>query len=156
MNESNFTEIDLVNTIKDELVKIAEGIECKKGDTLVNPRVYKYFTPTIINKKNEDGVYPAFVVRFLNSVVDSEKQFEDMVDMRIIAVAKNDDLEMGIDEALTLVRKAKEVFQEKYFIGPFGFAGKMTVSVPEEQEYPNWQAILDFEMELPAIQTNVL
>ncbi|MEK5528507.1 hypothetical protein MKX79_03810 [Viridibacillus sp. FSL R5-0468] len=156
MEEQNFTETDLLNAVKAEVEDVVKDILCKQGDKLITPNVYKYFTPKIINKTKDEGVYPAVIVRFLEADVDSDKQYNDDASIRIIAVVKDEDHEEGIDGALGIARKLKEHFQKKYFIGSFDITGKMKIFVPEEQEYPNWQAVIDFSMSIPAVQTNVL
>lgn len=150
------TELDLINAVKNFIVENNNLLIANKEGKNVVPQVFKYFTPSQVNKKEEQSVYPSYVIQFLDSVVDSEKQLEDECVMRIIATTTNEDHEQGIDDALKMIRKVKEELNVAGYIGPFALAGKFKLSVPDEQAWPNWVAYIDVNFEIPAVQTDFI
>ena len=150
------TELDLLNTVKQFVEEHNTMLVSNKKGELVVPHVYKHFTPTAINQRNDGGVYPAYIVRFGNSEVNAEQQFEDECAIRIVAVSTNENHEAGMDQAMKMIRQMKEALQSVGFIGPFDQVGKMKMTVPEEQEFPQWLAVLDVSFNIPAIQTNYI
>lgn len=150
------TELDLLNAVRDFVVKHNDVLVKNAKNEMVLPNVFKYFTPSTVNKRNEEGVYPAYIVRLGDSVVDSEKQFEDECSIRIVAIATDQDHENGMDQAIKMIRRMKEELQNVSFLGPFDLVGKMKMVVPEEQEFPQWLAYLDVNFNIPAIQSNFI
>lgn len=150
------TELDLLNVVKDFVVKHNDVQVKNAKNEMVLPNVFKYFTPSAVNQRNQEGVYPAYIVRLGDSVVDSEKQFEDECSIRIVAIATDQDHENGMDQAIKMIRRMKEELQNVSFLGPFDLVGKMKMVVPEEQEFPQWLAYLDVNFNIPAVQSNFI
>lgn len=150
------TELDLLNVVKDFVVKHNDVQVKNAKNEMVLPNVFKYFTPSAVNQRNQEGVYPAYIVRLGDSVVDSEKQFEDECSIRIVAIATDQDHENGMDQAIKMIRRMKEELQTIGFLGPFDLVGKMKMVVPEEQEFPQWLVYLDMNFNIPGVQSNFI